>query len=104
MAHLNCGLLFWRALRLTLLAILVLYFVMYIVKQRRLRGREGESHTDAMFWVVGALALIRVFARLMPPSGWNYHLVRILPGVAVAIAIPGLMKELTMLKANTELS
>jgi hypothetical protein len=100
----NCGSLFWLALRLTLLAIVVFYFVMYIVRQRRLRGRKGDSRTDAMFWVVVALALIRVFARLLPLSGWNYHLVRVLPGIAAAIATPGLMKELTKLKANTELS
>jgi hypothetical protein len=71
--YMNCGLLFWLALRLTLLAIVVFYFVMYIVRQRRLQGRKGDSRTDAMFWVVVALALIRSFARLMPLSGWNAY-------------------------------
>ena len=98
----NGGLLFWIALRLTLLAIVVFYFVMFIVRQRRLRGRKGDSSTDVMFWVVVALALIRVFDRFMPSSGWNYYLVRVLPGIAAAIAIPGLMGELS--KLNTESS
>ena len=100
----NWGSLFWLALRLTLLAIVVFYFVMYIVRQRRLQGRKGDSSTDVMFWVVLALALIRVFARLMPLSGWSYQLVRLLPGIAAAVAIPGLMRELSKLNTDVELS
>ena len=100
----NRGLLLWLVLRFALLTIVVFYFVMYIVRQRRLRGREGDSSTDVMFWVVVALALIRVFARFMPLSGWNYQLVRILPGIAAAIAIPGLMRELSKLNTGAELS
>jgi hypothetical protein len=94
----------WLAVRFALLTIVVLYFVMYIVRQRRLRGRKGNSSTDVTFCVVGALALIRVFARFTPLSGWIYQLVIVLPGIVAAIATPGLMKELTKLKANTELS
>ena len=100
----NGGSLFWLALRFALLTIVVFYFVLYIVRQRRLRGRKGDSRTDVMFWVVVALALIRVFARLMPLSGWNYHLVRVLPGIAAAIAIPGLVMELSKLDTDVELS
>ncbi len=100
----NGGSLFWLALRFALLTIVVFYFVLYIVRQRRLRDRKGDSRTDVMFWVVVALALIRVFARLMPLSGWNYHLVRVLPGIAAAIAIPGLVMELSKLDTDVELS
>jgi asparagine N-glycosylation enzyme membrane subunit Stt3 len=98
------GLLFWLAVRLTLLAIAVSYFVLYIVAARRLRGRERDRSTDVMFWVVVVLALIRLFARFTSLSGWTYQLIVVLPGIAAAIGIPGLMKELTQLKANTELS
>jgi asparagine N-glycosylation enzyme membrane subunit Stt3 len=94
----------WLALRLTLLAIVVFYFVLYIVAARRLRSRERDRSTDVMLWVVVALALIRVFARFTSLSGWTYQLVIVLPGIVAAIAIPGLMKELTKLKADTELS
>ena len=98
----NGDLLFWIAVRLTLLAIVVFYFVMFIVRQRRLRGRKGDSSTDVMFWVVVALTLIRVFDRFLPLSGRNYYMVRVLPGIAAAIAIPGLMRDLS--KLNTESS
>jgi hypothetical protein len=98
------GLLFWLAVRLMLLAIAVSYFVLFIVAARRLRGRERDRSTDVMFWVVVVLALTRVVARFTSLSGWTYQLVLVLPGIAAAIAIPGLMKELTKLKANTELS
>jgi len=57
-----------------------------------------------MFWVVVVLALIRVFARFTSLSGWTYQLIIVLPGIAAAIAVPGLMKELTKLKTDTELS
>jgi len=100
----NGGLFLWLALRLVLLAIGVSYFVLYIVAARRLRGRERDSSTDVMFWVVVVLALIRVFARFTSLSGWTYQLIIVLPGIAAAIAVPGLMKELTKLKTDTELS
>jgi hypothetical protein len=100
----NGGLFLWLALRLVLLAIGVSYFVLYIVAARRLRGRERNSSTDVMFWVVVVLALIRVFARFTSLSGWTYQLIIVLPGIAAAIAVPGLMKELTKLKTDTELS
>ena len=100
----NGGLFLWLALRLVLLAIGVSYFVLYIVAARRLRGRERDSSTDVMFWVVVVLALIRVLARFTSLSGWTYQLIIVLPGLAAAIAFPGLMKELTKLKTDTELS
>jgi asparagine N-glycosylation enzyme membrane subunit Stt3 len=100
----NGGLFLWLALRLVLLAIVVSYFVLYIVAARRLRGRERDSSTDVMFWVVVVLALIRVFARFTSLSGWTYQLLIVLPGIAAAVALPGLMKELTKLKTDTELS
>jgi len=51
-----------------------------------------------MFWVVVVLALIRVFARFTWLSGWTYELVIVLPGIAAAVAIPGVIKELIRLK------
>ena len=93
----------WLAARLALLAIVVAYFVLYIMVARRFRGRQKPG-IDGMWWLVVVLALIRVFARFTPLSGWTYQLVIVLPGIAAAIGIPGLMKELTKLKANTELS
>jgi asparagine N-glycosylation enzyme membrane subunit Stt3 len=99
----NGGLFLWLALRLVFLAIGVSYFVLYIVAARRLRGRQRNSSTDVMFWVVIVLALIRVFARFTSLSGWTYQLIIVLPGIAAAIAVPGLIKELTKLKTDTEL-
>jgi hypothetical protein len=89
----------WLAVRLALLAIVVAYFVLYIIVARRFRGRQQKPGIDGMWWVVVVLALIRVFARFTPLSGWIYQLFIVLPGIAAAIAIPGLMKELTKLKA-----
>jgi hypothetical protein len=94
----------WLAIRLALLAMVVAYFVMYIMVARHFRGRQQKHGIDGMWWLVVILALIRVFARFTSLSGWTYQLVIVLPGIAAAIAIPGLMKELTKLKANTELS
>ena len=90
----------WLALRFALLTTGVVYFVLYIVAARRLRGRKLQRSTDGMFWVVVVLALIRGFARYTPLSGMTYQLVAVLPGIAAGIGIPGLMKELTRLKAD----
>jgi hypothetical protein len=94
----------WLTVRWALLAIVVAYFVLYIMVARRFRGRQQKPGIDSMWWLVVVLALIRVLARFTPLSGWTYQLVIVLPGIAAAITIPGLMKELTKLKANTELS
>ena len=90
----------WLALRLALLTIVVAYFVLYIVVSRRLRGRTLQGSTDGMFWVVVVLGLIRVFARFTPLSGWTYQIVVVLPGIAAALGIPGVVKDLTRLKAD----
>jgi hypothetical protein len=94
----------WLALRLASLAIVVGYFLLYINVARQLRARELQSTNDGMFWLVVMLALIRVFARFTPMRGLPYQFVIVLPGIAAAIGIPGLLKELTKLKAeNREL-
>ena len=90
----------WILLRLALLAGVVVYFVLYIITARRLHGRKVRRSTDIVFWAVVALAMIRVFARFTPLSGLTYRLILVLPGIAAGVGIPGLMSELTRLKAD----
>jgi len=93
-------LVFWLALRLALLTIVVAYFVLSFIAARRFYGRKRGRSTDVMFWVVVVLALIRVFARFTPLGGWAYQLVVVLPGVAAGVSIPGLLRESGSLKAS----
>ena len=90
----------WFILRLALLAAVLVYFVLYIITARLLRGRKGRRSTDIVFWLVVALALIRIGARFTSLGGLAYQFVVVLPGIAAAVGIVGLMKELTELKAE----
>jgi hypothetical protein len=90
----------WIALRLALLAIAVAYFVLAFIAARRFYGRKRARSTDVMFWVIVVLVMIRIFAGFTSVNDWIYRLIVLLPGIAAAIGIPGLLKELGSLKAG----
>jgi hypothetical protein len=75
------GLFFWLALRLVMLAIVVLYFVLILAWPRR--GRSASW----LFWVIMALVWIRIVVPFVLGYGLAYRVSIVCLGIAGAVGV-----------------
>jgi hypothetical protein len=80
-------------------AVFIVYIVLSLVAFKRLRGPE-KKRSEHIFWVIAALAAIRISIRLVLGGGLIYRFAVVLVGLVAAIATLNLIRALMTQKAD----
>jgi hypothetical protein len=89
----------WHLLRLAWSAVTIAYLLSYVIAAKRLRG-EGKKHAGSVFWVIAALAIVRISLWYVLGGGLIYRLSVVLAGAAAGIAALDLARILITQKPD----
>ncbi|HET9307615.1 MAG TPA: hypothetical protein VFO46_16470 [Candidatus Sulfotelmatobacter sp.] len=91
----------WYILRWAWSAISIAYLLLYVLTTKRLGGQK-KKRSEATFWVIVVLAVLRVLVRLVLGSGLVYRFAVVFIGIAAGIAALDLARMLITLEPGEQ--